>query len=50
MTKKKKAEEYIYAYDPVIRRRVVHVIINDYAVSLITGHKFKYQKHFKKFQ
>jgi len=35
---------YIYAYDPRIRRRVVHVVIDGHAISLVTGNKFRYKK------
>ena len=35
----------IYAYDPILDRRVVYVVIDDVAISLLTGHKFKF--HFK---
>jgi len=44
MVRKKKVKEYIYAYDPIINRRVVHVVIDGLAISLVTGHKFKYRK------
>ena len=33
--------KYLWAYDPVIKRRTVHVIKGKIAVSLVTGHKFK---------
>lgn len=39
-----KRKKFIYAYDPTIQRRVVHVVRNKNAVSLVTGHKFKYKK------
>jgi len=43
MTKKDtKKEKYLYAYDPIVRRRVVYVVINGWAISLLTKHKFKY--------
>ncbi len=32
---------FVYAYDPILDRRVVHVIENGYAISLLTGRKFK---------
>ena len=41
---KKKIQGYIYAYDPIIQRRVVHVVVDGWAISLVTGHKFKYRK------
>ncbi len=34
--------QYIYAFDPIIRRRVVHVIKNGWAISMVTGNKFWY--------
>ena len=37
----KKVEGYVYLYDPVIKRRVVHVVIDGWAVSLVTGRKVK---------
>lgn len=40
--KKSKSVKYIYAFDPVIKKRVVHVVKNGYAISLVTRHKFKY--------
>lgn len=33
---------YITAYDPRIGKRAVHVLVGHYAVSLISGNKFKY--------
>ena len=41
---KDKEPELVYAFDPLIKRRVVHVVIGDYAISLVTGHKFKIKK------
>ena len=38
-----KRPEYIYAFDPKIQRRVVHVVRNGIAISLITQNKFKYK-------
>ncbi len=38
----KKKKTFIYAYDPKIKRRVVHVVSNGFAISLVTGNKFKY--------
>ena len=40
--RKMKELEYIYAYDSKIKRRVVHVIKDGIAISLITKNKFKY--------
>lgn len=40
---KKKKNVYIFAYDPEIERRVVHVCRDGYAISIMTGHKFKYK-------
>lgn len=34
--------KYITAFDPILGKRVVHVVVNGYAVSLVTRHKFKY--------
>ncbi len=42
--KKNKKRQYIYAYDPTIKKRVVHVVVNNKAISLVTGHKFQYIK------
>jgi len=36
-------KRYISAIDPIIRRRVLFIVINGWAISLITGHRFKYQ-------
>ena len=44
MVKEKKVKGYFYAFDPKIKRRVVHVVIDDYAISLVTGHKFKIKR------
>ena len=33
--------KYLWAYDPVIKRRTVHVIKGKMAVSLVTSHRFK---------
>ena len=33
--------KYLWAYDPVIKMRTVHVIKDKMAVSLVTGHRFK---------
>jgi len=34
--------EYIYAYDPVVKKRVVHVVKNGWAISMVTGNRFRY--------
>ena len=34
--------KYISAYDPIIKQRVVHKVIKGWAISLLTGRKFKY--------
>lgn len=34
---------YITAYDPIIKRRVLHILRDGYAISVITGNKFKYR-------
>lgn len=39
---------FVYAYEPFIKRRVVYVIVNDYAISLLTKHKFKLTDKIKK--
>lgn len=44
MVRRKAVKQYIYAYDPIIKKRVVHVVINGWAISLVTGHKFRYKK------
>ena len=33
---------YIYAYDPIVKHRVVYIVRNGIAKSLLTGHEFKY--------
>lgn len=33
---------YITAFDPTIRKRVVHIVANGWATSLVTGHRFRY--------
>jgi len=35
--------QYIYAYDPIIKKRVVHIVKNGWAISLVTGNKFRYR-------
>ena len=42
-----KSKRFVYAYDPVIGRRVVHVVVGEWAVSLATGHKFKLTSEIK---
>lgn len=42
---KKKSTKFIYAYDPKIKRRVVHAVEGEYAISLVTGKKFNLKKH-----
>jgi hypothetical protein len=36
------SNKYIYAYDKILKRRIVFVVKNDYAISLVTGFKFRY--------
>jgi len=36
-------KQYISAIDPVIKKRVLFIVIDGWAISLITGHKFKYE-------
>ncbi|MDA8054123.1 MAG: hypothetical protein M0Z77_00555 [Thermoplasmatales archaeon] len=43
MVKRRSKEKYITAYDPIIKKRVVHKVINGWAISLVTGHKFRYE-------
>jgi predicted amidophosphoribosyltransferase len=40
----KEEPKYIYAEDPTIKKRTVHVIKGGYAISMVTGHKFKFTK------
>ena len=35
---------YISAYDPLLKRRVLFLVRNDWAVSVISGYKFKYDR------
>lgn len=42
--RRKVQNKYVYAYDPLIKRRVVHLVVDKVAVSLITGHVFKLPK------
>ena len=35
--------EYVRAYDPIICRRVPHVLKDGWAVSLVSGNKFEYE-------
>jgi hypothetical protein len=34
--------QYITAYDPTIKKRVLFIVKNGWAVSVISGYKFKY--------
>ena len=36
------SNKYIYAYDKILKRRTVFVVKNGYAISLVTGFKFRY--------
>lgn len=36
--------KYISAYDPSLRRRVLFLVRNDWAISVISGYKFKYDR------
>jgi len=38
----KTTNKYIYAYDKILKRRTVFVVKNGYAISLVTGFKFRY--------
>jgi len=44
MQKQEKKYEYIYKYDPIVRRRVVHVVIGKCAISLVTGRKVRLRR------
>ena len=33
--------KYYYAYDPIIKKRVVHVRVGNRFISLITEHEFE---------
>lgn len=35
--------KYITAYDPTIKKRVLFKLVDGWAVSVITGHKFRYK-------
>jgi len=35
---------YISAFDPQIKKRVLFIIKDGWAISLISGYKFKYSK------
>jgi hypothetical protein len=35
--------KYITAFDPKLRKRVLFIVKNGWAVSVITGYKFKYE-------
>lgn len=39
-----KSAKYISAIDPILEKRVIFKVINGYAISLLTGYKFKYKK------
>jgi len=36
-------KHYISAIDPIIKKRVLFLLKDGWAISLITGHKFKYE-------
>jgi len=38
-----KEKKYISAIDPIIKERVLFLLKDGWAISLITGHKFKYE-------
>jgi len=38
-----KGKEYISAIDPIINKRVLFIVKDGWAISLITDHKFKYE-------
>lgn len=33
---------YIFAYDPTIKRRVTFIVENGWAISMVTGYRFRY--------
>ena len=35
--------QLIYAYDPIVRKRVVHVVKAGWAISVVSGHRFRYE-------
>lgn len=41
-------KKFIFAYDPKIKKRVLHVVNHKTATSVITGNSFKYQPTRKK--
>ena len=36
--------KYISAYDPSLKRRVLFLVKDNWAISVISGYKFKYDK------
>jgi hypothetical protein len=34
--------KYIFALDPIVKRRTLHVVKKGYAISMQSGHKFKF--------
>lgn len=36
--------KFVYAYDPIIKRRIVHLVKDGIAISMVTGHRFKMPK------
>ena len=38
-----KKHKYIFAFDPVIKKRVPFIVKDGLAISLVTRHKFKYK-------
>ena len=40
-------KKFIFAYDPQIRRKVLHTVKNQRATSIITGNTFKYSPYKK---
>lgn len=43
-----KKQQYIYAFDREIGKRVVHIVKDGYAISLVSGAKLKYKGGGKK--
>jgi len=38
-----KKTKYITAFDRIIKKRVLFIVKNGWAISVITGYKFKYK-------
>lgn len=42
MKTKEMKEKYIFAFDPTIKKRVLFIVKNGWAISVITGYRFRY--------